>query len=110
MRLAVFYPPTLKALEFWRLWSHALLHSDLGWGASVPVLSLFMHVSCVYEAFGGESAPYPQHFGPGRCGARRGRMKDIAEGQVQVAVGFKAGSAWLPKMGGVGETYGPENG
>jgi len=30
VRLTVFYPPTLKAGEFWRLWSHVLLHSDLG--------------------------------------------------------------------------------
>jgi len=29
-RLAVFYPPTLKAGEAWRLLSHAVLHSDLG--------------------------------------------------------------------------------
>ncbi|CAK9081160.1 unnamed protein product [Durusdinium trenchii] len=29
-RLAVFYPPTLKACEVWRLWTHTLLHSDLG--------------------------------------------------------------------------------
>lgn len=29
-RLAVFYPPTLKAGELWRLFSHVLLHSDLG--------------------------------------------------------------------------------
>jgi len=28
-RLAVFYPPTLKAGELWRLLTHALLHSDL---------------------------------------------------------------------------------
>jgi len=28
-RLAVFYPPTLKAGEVWRLLSHAMLHSDL---------------------------------------------------------------------------------
>jgi len=30
VRLTVFYPPTLKAGELWRLWSHVLLHSDLG--------------------------------------------------------------------------------
>ncbi|CAE7863220.1 unnamed protein product, partial [Symbiodinium sp. KB8] len=29
-RITVFYPPTLKAGEVWRLWTHALLHSDLG--------------------------------------------------------------------------------
>ena len=29
-RLTVFYPPTLKAFEVWRLWTHTLLHSDLG--------------------------------------------------------------------------------
>eukprot|EP00435_Cladocopium_sp_Y103_P055691 s880_g18.t1 len=29
-RITVFYPPTLKAFEVWRLWTHTLLHSDLG--------------------------------------------------------------------------------
>lgn len=29
-RFCVFYPPTLKAFEVWRLWTHTLLHSDLG--------------------------------------------------------------------------------
>jgi len=60
-RLTVFYPPTLKAGEVWRLFTHVLLHGDLG--------HLFVNVLHVLNTLDLEAVPagvgYPDRYSLG---------------------------------------------
>eukprot|EP00929_Paragymnodinium_shiwhaense_P123221 TRINITY_DN9680_c0_g1_i3.p1 TRINITY_DN9680_c0_g1~~TRINITY_DN9680_c0_g1_i3.p1 ORF type:complete len:364 (+),score=59.23 TRINITY_DN9680_c0_g1_i3:186-1277(+) len=89
-RVAVFYPPTLKAGEVWRLFSHVLLHADMG-----HLLVNLLHILNTLDL---EGVPYGSGYPSGYALGSSHTMKIVA---TSAAYGALIGS--VPYFGAMFE-------